>query len=332
MLGAERAASRNTLAAYRADLADLAAHLGRPPADAVPDELSAYFAALSRAGFSPRTAERRRLPAAPVLPFPDRRGSARRRPHYPPRSPAPRPHPPAPPLGGRNRTPHRCRRHPARTPRAARRAAILLLYTTGLRVSELLALPRTAFARGDRTIVIRGKGGRERLVPLSPEIHDAVAVLIAQSPRSRFVFPGRDPARRSPARASTSSSPTPSAPPASTPAPSPRTCCATPSPATCSPAAPTCAISRCSSATPTSPALRSTPTCCPSVSAASSRSTIPSPTTPLRRPTNPNVLRPADAPFPGISRSRSPNSKARSRSCAGCPIPTGSTSPTSSSS
>ncbi|MEL7183758.1 MAG: site-specific tyrosine recombinase XerD [Pseudomonadota bacterium] len=50
-----------------------------------------------------------------------------------------------------------------------------LLYATGMRVSELVALPVSS-ARGDpRMILVRGKGGKERMVPLSPAARDALA-------------------------------------------------------------------------------------------------------------------------------------------------------------
>ncbi|MEM8851019.1 MAG: site-specific tyrosine recombinase XerD [Pseudomonadota bacterium] len=50
-----------------------------------------------------------------------------------------------------------------------------LLYATGMRVSELVGLPVSA-ARGDpRMLLVRGKGGRERMVPLSPPARDALA-------------------------------------------------------------------------------------------------------------------------------------------------------------
>ncbi|MDB5596890.1 MAG: xerD [Hyphomicrobiales bacterium] len=52
--------------------------------------------------------------------------------------------------------------------RAARMACLLeTLYATGLRVSELVALPRSAARGRDPLLTIKGKGGRERLVPLS---------------------------------------------------------------------------------------------------------------------------------------------------------------------
>ncbi|MBJ6370340.1 tyrosine recombinase [Sedimentitalea arenosa] len=78
-----------------------------------------------------------------------------------------------------------------------------LLYATGMRVSELVALPVTA-ARGDpRMLLVLGKGGKERMVPLSPPARTAMADwLIARdaaetqarakgAPGSRFLFPSR---------------------------------------------------------------------------------------------------------------------------------------------
>ena len=75
-----------------------------------------------------------------------------------------------------------------------------LLYATGLRVSELVSLPIAA-ARGDpRMILVRGKGGRERMVPLSPPAREALAAWLAHldranegplRPRSPYLFPAR---------------------------------------------------------------------------------------------------------------------------------------------
>ncbi len=75
-----------------------------------------------------------------------------------------------------------------------------ILYATGLRVSELVSLPIAA-ARGDpRMILVRGKGGRERMVPLSPPAREALAAWLAHldrgqegppRPRSAFLFPAR---------------------------------------------------------------------------------------------------------------------------------------------
>ncbi|RBI85113.1 recombinase XerD [Rhodosalinus halophilus] len=88
--------------------------------------------------------------------------------------------------------------------RARTHCLMQLLYATGMRVSELVALPVEA-ARGDpRMLLVRGKGGRERMVPLSPParaaladwlpIRDAAeetAARAARRPPSRFLFPSR---------------------------------------------------------------------------------------------------------------------------------------------
>jgi integrase/recombinase XerD len=75
-----------------------------------------------------------------------------------------------------------------------------VLYATGLRVSELVSLP-VAAARGDpRMILVRGKGGRERMAPLSPPARAALAAWLAHldaeregpaRPRSPYLFPAR---------------------------------------------------------------------------------------------------------------------------------------------
>lgn len=77
---------------------------------------------------------------------------------------------------------------------ARRLALVELLYATGLRVSELVSLPVRA-ARTDRPfLTIRGKGGRERIVPLNDPARDAVNAYIALrqnrgSDGSAFLFP-----------------------------------------------------------------------------------------------------------------------------------------------
>ncbi len=78
-----------------------------------------------------------------------------------------------------------------------------LLYATGMRVTELVSLPVTA-ARGDpRMLLVKGKGGKERLVPLSPPARQALAVWLAERDKadelaqtkgkvaSKFLFPSR---------------------------------------------------------------------------------------------------------------------------------------------
>ncbi|MFP7672922.1 site-specific tyrosine recombinase XerD [Marivita sp. S0852] len=78
-----------------------------------------------------------------------------------------------------------------------------LLYATGMRVSELVSLPLTS-AKGDpRMLLIRGKGGKERMVPLSPPARTALRDWLATrermedtarqngKPASAFLFPSR---------------------------------------------------------------------------------------------------------------------------------------------
>ncbi len=73
---------------------------------------------------------------------------------------------------------------------------IEVLYATGLRVSELVSLPRAASA-GDNMVIVRGKGGRERLVPLSQPAQQALADWLTwrngdkKIQGSAFLFPAR---------------------------------------------------------------------------------------------------------------------------------------------
>jgi integrase/recombinase XerD len=69
-------------------------------------------------------------------------------------------------------------------------ALIELLYGSGLRASELVSLPRHAIAPGKPFLILRGKGGRERLVPISDRAQQAVAVWAEHVPRdSPWLFP-----------------------------------------------------------------------------------------------------------------------------------------------
>jgi integrase/recombinase XerD len=78
-----------------------------------------------------------------------------------------------------------------------RLAALMeLLYATGLRVSELVALPLSAMSRDGRMLIVHGKGGKERMVPLSEPAMEAVAVY--QRTREHFMPAGRRPDESSP--------------------------------------------------------------------------------------------------------------------------------------
>jgi integrase/recombinase XerD len=73
-----------------------------------------------------------------------------------------------------------------------------LLYATGLRVSELVALPQAAASRDPRFLLVRGKGRRERVVPLGDLARRALAEylecrthFLPDDQPSRWLFPSR---------------------------------------------------------------------------------------------------------------------------------------------
>ena len=77
-------------------------------------------------------------------------------------------------------------------------ALVELLYATGLRVSELVGLPLAAIARDAQVVLVRGKGNKERIVPLSDPARGAVAaylefrpVFIKKGIVSKFLFPSK---------------------------------------------------------------------------------------------------------------------------------------------
>lgn len=204
MLAAERGAGANTLAAYRRDLEDLCSHLQklrRSLASARTGDLRAYLEELSRRGLKATTAARRLSAMRQLYRFLYSEGH--------------RSDDPAAVLEG----PKRQRALPkilniaevdrllraaaqcdpaAPLPvqlRAARLTCLLeILYATGLRVSELVALPIAAARRDARVIVVRGKGNKERLVPLNDAARRTIADYLALRARSgatqsQWLFP-----------------------------------------------------------------------------------------------------------------------------------------------
>jgi integrase/recombinase XerD len=189
MLAAERGAGKNTLGAYGRDLADFTAYLagaGRSVASASTDDLRAYLGALAKRGLGPATVARRLSAIRQLYRFLYAEGQ--------------RKDDPAAVLEG----PKRVRALPkiltlaevdrllrvagssdpaAPLPlrlRAARLVCLVeLLYGTGLRVSELVSLPASAARRDARVIVVRGKGNKERLVPLNDAAKRAMAEYLA---------------------------------------------------------------------------------------------------------------------------------------------------------
>ncbi|MEL6875165.1 MAG: tyrosine-type recombinase/integrase, partial [Pseudomonadota bacterium] len=71
-------------------------------------------------------------------------------------------------------------------------ALVELLYGSGLRASELVSLPRQAVVRDRPFLMIRGKGGKERLVPISDRARNAVQAWLEYVDADRpFLFPSR---------------------------------------------------------------------------------------------------------------------------------------------
>jgi integrase/recombinase XerD len=187
MLAAEQGAGQNTLDAYRRDLTDLSEFLGKAGqnfGDATTEALRGYLADLDTRGFK-STSVARRLSAgrhlfrfllnerirsddpAAILSGPKRGRSLpkvlsiadvdRMLSH------------------AKEATQAACASATQRL-RAMRLYCLLeVLYATGLRVSELVTLPRSAATRDARMIVVRGKGSKERLVPLNDASRQAMA-------------------------------------------------------------------------------------------------------------------------------------------------------------
>jgi integrase/recombinase XerD len=205
MLAAERGAGENTLAAYARDLADFSQFLhgkGTSLTDAASDHVRDYMAALDARGFATASLARKLSAVRQLFRFLYAEGKRR--------------DDPAAILQGpkRGRTLPKIlsvqevdtllktsqaamqdeTSPPAERLRAARLHCLLeLIYATGLRVSELVALPAAAARRDQRMIVVRGKGGRERLVPLNDAARRAMADYLAlraeKDADSKWLFP-----------------------------------------------------------------------------------------------------------------------------------------------
>ena len=199
MLAAEKGSARNTLIAYQADLADFAvfaATAGEPVAGASAETTRGYMAGLRAAGLSARTAARRLAALRHFHRFLLREGIRQDDPTSLLDTPnLPSTLPKYLTEGEVDALLEAANRRPGRTGAVAR-AALEMLYATGMRISELLSLSRAALSGDAAVLLIKGKGGKERIVPLSDQAREASLALIALSSRSeRFLFPGRDPKR-----------------------------------------------------------------------------------------------------------------------------------------
>ncbi len=206
MQAAERGAGKNTLDAYRNDLADLTAHLRAAKvtvAKATTDDLRDYLGSLADRGFATATLARRLSATRQLFRFLYAEGK--------------RGDDPAAVLEGpkrartlpkvlsiaevdglltqARRNADNAEQAPAARLRASRLLCLLeVVYATGLRVSELVALPASAARKDQRMLVVRGKGNKDRLVPLNGASKRAMADYLtlrsaAKADQSKWLFP-----------------------------------------------------------------------------------------------------------------------------------------------
>ena len=207
MLAAERGAAKNTLQAYARDLADFSAQLaarGRVIMGAESEDVRAYLTVLARRKFSPTSVARRLSAIRQLYRFLYLEGHRAENPAAAIEGPKRgRPLPKILSLAEVDRLLAAARLrldHPGEPAQERLRAARLVcllevLYATGLRVSELMALPVSAGLRDARVLMVRGKGGKERLVPLNDSAKNAMAQYLrlrgeaGEAAKSQWLFP-----------------------------------------------------------------------------------------------------------------------------------------------
>ena len=182
MMAVERGASPHTLDAYRRDLADYESFLARRGGSVLSADLAlvrAWLGQLSSAGMASATMARRLSAVRQFHRFLFLEGARGDDPTQ--AVEGPRQRRPLPKLLERAEIEAliaAARRDPG--PQGVRLVACLeLLYATGLRVSELLALPLSALAPDRRFLTVLGKGGKERMVPVGRAARRALAAYLA---------------------------------------------------------------------------------------------------------------------------------------------------------
>ncbi len=211
MMAAERGAAPNTLAAYRRDVEDYSAFLaqcGTPLLAARPQSIAAYLKAAAASGLAATSRARRLSSIRQLYRFLAAEGLIKDDPTT--GFSGPRRERPLPKILSiaevealLDRAASRIDRLSGRDRfRALRLKALLeVLYATGMRVSELVELPRSVLTGDDRVLTIKGKGGRERLVPLNSAAREALFRYLnigndseddlAPMIRNRYLFPSR---------------------------------------------------------------------------------------------------------------------------------------------
>ena len=199
MMAVERDAAPNTLAAYGRDLADAEAGLGKSGGLMGADSpaLETWYAGLSQSGLSAATAARRRSAVRQFYRFALSEGWRKDDPSR--RLEAPARGRPLPQVLSREEIERLFERLMDRDGASALRLLTLveLAYASGLRVSELLALRVEPFRRDPDHLIVRGKGGKERLAPIGPAARRAVKAWLAvrdaartpKVPDSVWLFP-----------------------------------------------------------------------------------------------------------------------------------------------
>lgn len=177
MLVAERGAAAHTVDAYRRDLDSFfmfAADDDQDPIAADRHLIASYIQAQSRAGMSPRTTARRLSALRQFFRFLVGEGTREDDPCVSIDRPKERS---SLPKFLNEAEVERLLEAAAQrpSPSGTRLTAMLeILYATGLRVSELVGLPISAAREGERFLLVRGKGGKERIVPLTEPARDAL--------------------------------------------------------------------------------------------------------------------------------------------------------------
>jgi integrase/recombinase XerD len=182
MMAAERAAAVNTLKAYAKDLADADAFLRRDGTDlaaASAEAIEAYFADMGARGLAPATAARRRAAVRQFYRFV--LGERWRDDDPSRRVDAPKQGRPLPKVLSRAEVDALIGAAAAKDGPGALRLACLieLIYASGLRVSEATSLTLAALARDPAYLIVRGKGGKERLAPLNGAARAAIKAYLA---------------------------------------------------------------------------------------------------------------------------------------------------------
>ncbi len=201
MLAVERGAAQNTLDSYRRDLRHFSNFMGSAIVDAASDDIRSYLADLERKGMAPSTAARRLSALRQFFRFlhaehaNDMRGDDPSSDIDSPRRVRPLP---------KVLTEAEVEQllQAATTFKGAEGIRLIalmeLLYATGLRVSELLMLPYPALQSDRAFVVVKGKGSRERMVPLSEpamkalQAYDGVrARFVRRQEDASWLFPSR---------------------------------------------------------------------------------------------------------------------------------------------